>query len=129
MRIQSYNMIRNHWNFVMHFLAKKLPELNCSGSISALLGPGQKFFELFAYYTLVPEGTGQKFFELFGLPDNHSLLLWKEHGSVGDAEGIVEGLDVAEGCVHAVLAERVHVNLCQAGSLLVADVLAPDGCV
>ena len=92
-------------------------------------GPGQKLFEIFAYYTLVPEGTGQKLFELFGLPDHHSLLCWKEHGSVGDGEGIVEGLDVAEGRVHAVLAERVYIDLCQAGSLLVADVLAPDCCV
>ena len=75
---------------------------------------------------MVPEGPDQKLFELFGLPDHHPLLCWKEHGSVGDAEGIVEGLDVAEGRVNAVLAERVHVNLCQAGSLLVADVLAPE---
>ena len=63
---------------------------------------------------------------LTGLPDHHPLLCWKEHGSVGDAEGIVEGLDVAEGRVHAVLAERMNVNLCKAGSLLVTDVLAPD---
>ena len=122
------------------FLAKKLPELNCSGSISALLGPGQKFFELFEL--LIPQSlrdspqghfgparAGPKILRIFGLPDHHSLLLWKEYGSVGDAERIVEGLDVAEGRVHAVLAERMHVNLCQAGSLLVADVLAPDGCV
>ena len=126
--------------------------------IWSLLGTGQKLFEIFAYYTLVPEGTGQKLFEIFellipqslrdspqghfgparaepkilrifGLPDHHSLLCWKEHGSVGDGEGIVEGLDVAEGRVHAVLAERVYIDLCQAGSLLVADVLAPDCCV
>ena len=29
------------------------------------------------------------------LPDDHSLLLWKEHGTVGDVKGIVEGMDVA----------------------------------
>ena len=63
------------------------------------------------------------------LPDYHSLFLWKEHGSVSDAEGLVEGGDVAEGSVNAVLAEGVNVNLGQAGSLLVAYVLSPDGCV
>ena len=60
------------------------------------------------------------------LPDDHSFLLRKEHGTVGDAEGVVECRYVAQGRVHAVLAERMNVNLCKAGSLLVADVLAPD---
>ena len=64
-----------------------------------------------------------------GLPDNHSVLLGKEHGAVGDAEGFVEGRHVAEGGVHTVLAERMDVHLGQAGCLLVADVLAPDGCI
>ena len=60
------------------------------------------------------------------LPDYHSLLLWKEHGAVSDAEGVVEGLDITEGRVNAVLAKRMHINLGQAGSLLVADILTPD---
>ena len=60
------------------------------------------------------------------LPDDHSLLLRKEHGTVGNVEGLVECRYVAQGRVNAVLAERMNVNLCKAGSLLVADVLAPD---
>lgn len=60
------------------------------------------------------------------LPDDDSFLLRKEHRSVGYAEGLVEGLDVAEGCVHTVLAEGVDIGLGEAGCLLVTDVLAPD---
>ena len=41
--------------------------------IWSLLGPGQKLFELFAYYTLVPEGPGQKLFEIFELLIPQSL--------------------------------------------------------
>ena len=60
------------------------------------------------------------------LPDNHSLLFWKEHRSVCDVESLVEGSDVAESCIHSVLAERVNVNLGKTCRLLIADVLAPD---
>lgn len=52
-------MIRNHWNFVMHYLAKKLPELCSPGSISALLGPGQKFEEFLAYQITTRSSSGR----------------------------------------------------------------------
>ena len=63
------------------------------------------------------------------LPDNNSLFFRKEHCSVCDVEGLVEGCDIAEGSVNAVLAEGVNVNLCKACRLLVTDVLSPDCCI
>lgn len=73
-----------------------------------------------------PKGQAGTIIIVRSLPDDNSFLLRKEHRSVGYAEGLVEGLDVAEGCVHTVLAEGVDIGLGEAGCLLVTDVLAPD---
>ena len=39
------------------------------------------------------------------LPDNHALLLGQEHSTIGDAECLVEGVDVTQCHIHTVLAE------------------------
>lgn len=39
------------------------------------------------------------------LPNGHTLLLGQEHSTIGNTEGLVEGLDVTQCDVHAVLTE------------------------
>ena len=63
------------------------------------------------------------------LPDDHALLDGHVHRAVGDREGIVKVLQVAQRGVDAPLAQRVYVELGETCDLLVADVLRPELCV
>ena len=63
------------------------------------------------------------------LPDNDSLLCRKEHLTVGDAECLIEVIDIAKSSVHTILAERVHIGLGQTDSLLITDILSPDSSI
>jgi len=61
------------------------------------------------------------------LPDGHSLLCGTIHRlTLRDRERLEERLDIAEGDIHTVLAERMHVALRERTHLGLADVLCPE---
>ena len=66
---------------------------------------------IFAYATTkkgLPKTTTLKSHILFqrtALPDYHALVLGQEHSARGNIERLVEGVDIAQGDVHAVAAE------------------------
>ena len=102
-------------------------------SVISVIGKSHTYNSYTSYTTYnnptkkrVPRRTLLKYFKEHPLPNNHALLFGHKHSTIGYAKCLVEILDVAQCSIHAVLAERVNVGLCEACSLLVADVLSPD---